>query len=574
MKKFLALFLALLLCFLTVSCSPDATPKDGYYLILYNSHYLTNEDQNALARLTALYPTHDVFTVDTAECESAEEVYTLLQGETKTKTGVLDGIQIIGTASAVPAFSIDYKIAQPSGYSTSYPAFFSDYFYTNLTNDADDFSAFNVADFLEAGGKMPLPNHPVARLSLGSGELSDYLDSYNTYLTAYEKEDPILTAISSPIFRYDNRYEGKVSSDDLAYFLSRAEEEWNVISDAHIYTNKEGSWISPVTALGDIGEECLSEENAAGVREFFFSGHGDLLTLYRTVFTENGGQTATGFLHYENIGETLNGAPYFLNLHTCSAAEGMGENLVREALRGGCLGAFAATSIISNNAIDSQAPLSDITSSPNFFGFHYAYLAARAQGASRSNAFFRAQSAFAAALADCAKEAIDYTANYQFGYHNLLAYMNFGILDPTAIEIPPKGAEGEGSANIPTEKAFVYTTSGSAVGEAVTLKAQKAIHRGVNAAIYDVSAQMLDNDFVRFFIEVSATDTPAVRIMGNTGMYCGGRIPLYPLLREDCVLVLDLPRSELAHEGLIAFSFECDGKDTIYLIGDLSPIVP
>ena len=156
----------------------------------------------------------------------------------------------------------------------------------------------------------------------------------------------------------------------------------------------------------------------------------------------------------------------------------------------------------------------------------------------------------------------------------MLLICSLGILDPTATEIPPKGAEGTGSAQIPTEKAFVYTTSGAPNEETVTLNAQKLIHRGVDAAIYDVSAQMLDNDFVRFFIEVSATDTPAVRIMGNTGMYCGGKIPLYPLLREDCVLVLDLPLSELRREGLIAFSFERDGKDTIYLIGDLSPIVP
>lgn len=443
-KRLISLILALLLCFLAVACSPtsaptnedpppnNSTPKEAYYFILYNSECLTNEDESALARLSGLYPTHDVFSLDVKNCESAEQVYDLLKEEAAKKTGRLDGIQIVGTASAVPAFPIDYKITLPTGYATNYAYFLSDYFYTDLTKESTAFSYFNVADSLDAGMGILSPMHPVIRLPLGEGELSDYLDNYAAYLSEYGGEEPVLTAMVSPIFRYDNRYEEPASADDLAYFLSRAEEEWNILEDARIYTNALGEQISPAASLGDIGAETLAAENAAGVREFFFSGHGDAYALYRTVFTANGGQNITGYIDLGSISEVLDDAPYFMDLHTCAAAEGMNENLVREAMRTGCLGAFATTSIISNNGIDSHASLADLTASPNFFGFHYSYLAARAEGASRTDAFFRAQSAFAMTLAKCAEGELDYSASYEFGYHNLLTYMNFGIFEPTA----------------------------------------------------------------------------------------------------------------------------------------------
>ena len=237
-KRLTALLFALLLCLSATSCAPDAPPADGdtpptsdgdtqpkeaYYLLLYNSLCLSEEDTDALDRLVALYPTHDVFSLDVKDCGDAGEVYTLLKEEAATRTARLEGIQIIGTADAVPAFTIGYKITLPSGYATGDEPFPSDYFYANLSLDAQTFSDFCVADYLAGGGEIPEPTHAVVRLPLEAGELAGYLDTYTDYLADYE--EPTLTAIVSPIFRDDNRYEDSASADDLAYFLTRAEGE-------------------------------------------------------------------------------------------------------------------------------------------------------------------------------------------------------------------------------------------------------------------------------------------------------------------------------------------------------------
>ena len=573
-RKLLSLLLALTLTLCAVSCSSPPAPKEEYYFVLYNSRYFTKEDQASFDTLLALYPTHDVFALDVKNCENAASVYALLTQEAKQKQGRLDGIQIVGTADAVPSFIVDYKITLPSGYSTAYKPFFSDYFYANLTQDAEDFSAFNLADFLASGNEIPLPEHPVVRLPLGSGELAHYLESYDTYITEYEKENPTMVAMSSPIFRADNRYSSGASADDLAYFLSRAENEWKIAQNVQIYTNRQGDYLSPVSSLGDIGEESLATENAAGVREFFFSGHGDISSLVRTVFTESGSQSGSPYLSFQNISSILDSAPYFMNIHACSAAEGMGENLIREAFRGKCLGAFATTSIISNNGIDSNAPLSDVTSSPNFFGFHYAYLAARFEGAARSDAFFRAQSAFASTLAACAEGELDYASSYEFGYHNLLAYMNFGIFEPTANAFPTSEAEGSENTELPIEKGFVYLTSGNATGNEISLSARSLMNRGVRAAIKAVSAIPLDNGCIRFFFEVKAEDAPYVKthFVGNSDAYYSGVLTPYPLLREASVLVIDLPKADVLREGTIALLFECNGELHMWAIEDLSPL--
>lgn len=562
-RKWLALLLALILLLTAVACSSTASPKENYYFVLYNSSYLTKEDQNALDCLLGLYPTHDVFALDVANCNTAQEVYTRLRQEKEMKSGKLDGIQIIGTVGAVPSFAVDYKVTLPEGY-TEGNAFFSDYFYTNLTHDASLFSAFNVADFLADGNSFPLPMQPVIRLSLGSGELSDYVANYRTYFEDYNFVTPIVTAISSPIFRYSST----ASVDDLAYFLTRAKNEWGIIDDLRIYTNQEGSYLSPVPSLGDIGKESLASENEADVREFFFSGHGNSLSLYRTVFSEDGKENQTPFLTYYDLSSTLDDAPYFINIHACSTAERLSENLVREALRGKCLGAFAATSVISNNGIDSCASLASITSTPNFFGFHHAYLAAKSEGASRSHAFFSAQSAFAKTLSQCASEGLDYSASYEFGYHNLLTYMNFGIFEPTARRFPNEGTNGTENTAIPAETIFLNPTSGTATGDKVSLSAKEMMNHGANASVNDVSATVLDNGHIRFFVEIEAEGllTPSLAIIGNYTLYCSE----VPLPSKSYVIVIDIFKDTLFRDGIVAFHFKCGGESNLWGIDDFS----
>ena len=105
----------------------------------------------------------------------------------------------------------------------------------------------------------------------------------------------------------------------------------------------------------------------------------------------------------------------------------MKNNLITTALNGKCVGAFAATTIISNNGVNNKASVKQMKKS-NFYYFYYTYLKTLGEGKSRSTSFYSAQKAYASALLAESKKKIDYGANYQFNMYNLLAYHNFGVL--------------------------------------------------------------------------------------------------------------------------------------------------
>ena len=125
----------------------------------------------------------------------------------------------------------------------------------------------------------------------------------------------------------------------------------------------------------------------------------------------------------------------------------------------------------------------------------------------------------------------------------------------------------------PDERSFVYLTGGKAVGEEKELSAREVINRGVSVDIKSVSATRLDNGHVRFFIDVSSESFSVVRFMGNFSMYYEGVLPVFPLRKEQSVLVIDLPLTQLTREGLIALSFESNAMSTIWVMDDLSPIL-
>ena len=69
----------------------------------------------------------------------------------------------------------------------------------------------------------------------------------------------------------------------------------------------------------------------------------------------------------------------------------------------------------------------------NFCHFYYNYLKTLHEGKFRSQAFFEAQQAYSTALiADSVNGIHKEDRNYQFSLCNLLAYHNFGVLEPNA----------------------------------------------------------------------------------------------------------------------------------------------
>ena len=408
---------------------PAPIEKIGYYFILLNSTKMSEEDISAVDEIANLYPQHDVYRLDVKNCKDATDVYEWMKRKASELGKDPDGVHILGTVNMVPTFSIDYKIKLPESYTGSSSSY-SDYFYSNFDNDSSQFAHFSIADNFESETPLStVPRWRVARLLLIRGQFSDYVENYKNYLEKSKQQKNQIVGFSSSYFPYKDI----TSVDDMAYFLQRAEEEWKIVNAPRIYTNQQGEYLSPVSSLGDITTENMALENERAISEFFLKGQGSKNSIYRIVFDENGNRTQSTFLSSEDLHKTFQQNPYFLNVYADSLAQGMNAGFVRTALSEGCIGIFAATAYIANNGINCAASLEEMQKSSNFFAFYYAYLSALNQGLSRSRAFLSAQIEWEAILSACAEREINYASNYQFGYHNLLCYHNFGIFEPDIV---------------------------------------------------------------------------------------------------------------------------------------------
>ena len=119
----------------------------------------------------------------------------------------------------------------------------------------------------------------------------------------------------------------------------------------------------------------------------------------------------------------------------------MHDNLTTAALNGSCVGAFSATVYMSNNGVKWNVPL-DVMKESNFFYFYYCYLKALHEGNSRSEAFLEAQQSYGRALIADSVNELRGEGNYQFGLYNLLAYHNFGVLEPNVIAVTDYECKG------------------------------------------------------------------------------------------------------------------------------------
>lgn len=546
----------------------EVSPKEYYYFILFNSSYLTRQDQNALSQLFKAYPEHDVFILDVKDCRDAFEVYELMRQESLMKDGKLDGVQILGTVNMVPAFLIEQKYALPSGFSTG-NAFFSDYFYSNFDNNIDDLQSFNVADHFASERKVSLvPEWKVARLPLGSGDFQAYIDQYQVYLES-QTAKPELVGFFSSIFKYRDL----TSADDFAYFFQRAQQEWGIVDSIRTYANQQGAFLTPVNVLGDITIENMKKENETGIKEFFISGHGSASTVFRTTFTNEGKEEQTSFLVYNQIKQTFGNNPYFLNFHSCNIAAGMGYNMVRVALNNGCIGTFASTSLIMNNGINCKASLEEMQETSNYFGFYYSYLKGLSMDLSRSNAFFEAQKSFEKTLASCGDREIDYLANYQFGYHNLISYANFGIFEPEVNLFAPSDDNGTNNYGIPSEEIYVYLTNGKVIGEDLKFTAQLQMYNpNAFASVLKVTASHLDNNHVRFRITYKAENDTCIYFLSSNAQYLSGKVGAYELIGKQGVLVVDIPIEEIASQKDMGLYFVKGNGKVGWFISDLSSL--
>ena len=428
MKRIGYLLLIALLLSCLISCKADQLPKP-YYLFVYNSKSMTEEDFSAIDSLDDLYPDYSLVKVDTHGLKTAKDVYTRLIQERDARGYDPQGIQIFGTPNAVPAFVHKHEFemqTQEEMYNED--DFVSDYFYTNFNNDPDaldKISTYELAHSLDEIDIMPAWH--VVRLPLLRGDFADFITKYREYLALVEEQDIVNVSVASPILPV-GWY--SVAVDDTGYFLTRARDEWKFIDNVHLYGTTEGFYASTLDLEGSCNADDWAPLTKQNVCEIFHESHANKDVLSQTIFTGRGKYDyyCTDVLTTNTINRKLNGMPYFLNTGGCQPAKGMSGNIITKALSGRCVGAIASTAVLHGIDIDCMLSGEEYVQGYCKYSLLYGYLKAKSEGATRAESFCIGQQQMAQAFIQNA-DTTD-VQSYQSNLNNLLAFQNFGLIDP------------------------------------------------------------------------------------------------------------------------------------------------
>jgi len=491
----------------------EVAARQEYLYAIMDTAAMSKEDLQAVADYLADITEARVLVFDASSFSDAESIYAELQADAAARGGKIAGIQIFGNAGMVPAFRAKYKVQMLSGVDDA-GYFLTDLFYGNFNNNAKLIANdYNVMDHFAQNWNVDLsPDWPVVRLPLAKGEFSAFFEKYDAFAEDTGLEQQRLVNFSNPIFN------SKSHIDDMGTFLNRMNSEFGLLDvDYRLYGNLDGDVPVTTKVLGGFTKENLSKENDAGVMELLINTHGQWNNIDQCIFVD-GEEQRISFLNMDDINSVLDGDPYYLDCWTCQNGFGMQDNLTTTALNGKCVGMFSATAIISNNGVDCRASVEKMKQS-NFYYFYYSYLKALNEGMSRSQAFCAAQQAYASALVEDSVNGIrSGEGNYQFNLCNLLAYHNFGVLEPLASAMVMSDATGyiaQAGHSVPKDTAQqsrpgnnserFSLTEGIPQGSAKTLRwtTNNMLQRG-SYTIHSYTAQPLDNGYIRFTIEYTA----------------------------------------------------------------------
>lgn len=428
MKKALCFIFIALACLGLTACKADQPPKP-YYLFVYNSKILTDEDMAAVRGLSDLYQGYDLVMVDACEQKNAADVYRLLIQERDARGYDPQGIQIFGTPNAVPSFVHKHEFEmQTQDEMYREDDFVSDYFYTNFNNDPDtldQISAYELAHSLDKVDIMPAWH--VVRLPLLRGDFAAFIAKYREYLALMQGGSIVNVSVASPIHPV-GWY--SVAVDDTGYFLTRARDEWGFIDDVRLFGTTEGVYASTLDLDGSCNVDDWAPLTKQYVCEIFHESHAGKDVLSQTIFTGRGKEEyyCTDVLTTQTINRKLNGLPYFLNTGGCQPAKDMTNNIITKALSGRCVGAFAATTLMHGIEIDCMLTGEEYVQGYNRYSLLYGYLKAKSEGATRAEAFCAGQQQMALAFIQNA-DTTD-MQSYQSNLNNLLAFQNLGLIDP------------------------------------------------------------------------------------------------------------------------------------------------
>lgn len=485
--------------------------RQRYLYAVMDTAALSEADLNAIGSYLSSFDGVQVLVVDTASIPNAETLYTLMKEDAAARNGTVVGVQLFGTPDYVPTFTVGYRVQMLSSLDEG-GTFLTDLFYGNFENDAAQISSgYNVADHFKEGWKVDLiPQWPVARLPLQKDEFSDFFEKYVSFAQKTRLEQQRLVNFSNPIFRQS------VHSDSFGRFLQRMAGEGLINVPYTLYGNLDGSYPVDTQVAGNFTAENLAAENAKGVMELVINSHGQWNNIDQCTFSGEEEQRKS-LINIDTINTVLSDSPYYLDCWTCLNGFGMKNNLTTEALSGQCVGMFSATAIISNNGVNCDASLPDMAKS-NFYYFYYNYLKALRNGLSRSQAFLNAQQAYGTALLNDSLNGLRGEGNYQFNLCNLLAYHNFGVLEPSvdmmvlsesrsAIlqarqSIPKVSVQSGNGGN--SNMQVIEMTDGVPKEEAITLSFETENRGNVDWEITGYTAQKLDNGRFRFVVTHTA----------------------------------------------------------------------
>lgn len=550
----------------------EVAARQKYIYAVMNTAELNAEDLRAIGSYHADYTDATVLVADASGYASAEELYAVLQADAALRGGTVAGVQIFGTSDMVPAFSVSYQVQMVSGVDSG-GTFLTDLFYGNFNNDPARISnGYNVMTHFAQGWDVDMiPDWAVARLPLKKGEFSAFLEKYRSFAAETGLEQLDLVNFSNPIFNQPQH------SDDMSAFLNRVSSEYGLLDTPYrLYANLDGD--APVTTkvLGNFSRENLMTENDRGVMELLINSHGQWNNIDQCIF-HSGQEQRISFLNMDNINSTLDGNCYYLDCWTCLNGYGMANNLTTTALNGQCVGAFTATTIISNSGVDCRASLSQMKQS-NFYYFYYSYLQALHQGMRRSAAFCTAQQAYGEALLADSKQGIRADGNYQFNLYNLLAYHNFGVLEPNSAAMALSSSAGTiaksgqsvskpstqtGSNN--GSQSTQLLTDGKPVGNAKKLQwnSTNLLQTG-SYTIHSYQVQTLDNGCLRFTIDYTAPEGMRISVFdppnGNTFM-----LFLNNTGSSRTSQSFDLKREDVKKAGSITINFYRADNDRFFV---------
>lgn len=497
----------------------EVKARQSYTYAVMNTASLSSKDVDSISQYLCTITDSTVLVADASAYANEKELYEALAADHKKRGGKVAGIQIFGTPSMVPAFTVSYKV-QMEKEIDEMGTLVTDYFYSNFNNKASQLNeSYSVYDQFKNKKKIDLvPQWPVVRLPLEKGAYTKYFSNYDAFSTDTALKKQTLVNFSNPIFS------SKYHTDDMGQFLQRITGEFKIKLNYRLYGNLDGQYPVTTKVLGNFTASNLKKENKKGTVEFVINSHGQQNNIDQATFSNNK-EKRKSFINSENINSTLSKNYYYLDLWTCNNGYDLHDNLVTTALKGKCIGAFAATTVLSNNGVDNAASLKQMKKS-NFYYFYYNYFKALGGGDSRSTSFYKAQKAYAKALLAESKKKIDDDANYQFNLCNLLCYANFGVISSnpavssmykasTDVKISDtNNVEGDSGSdsdqgNVTEEK---LVTEGKPLADAVIID-QYSDKTSSKVNVNSITCQKLDNQYYRFTVDCDLSCTKTVYVL-------------------------------------------------------------